>query len=245
MPPSASGLAQTRYEQARQGIKEDVTNWHSRLHTLFIRAYPQTYANGDETSLIRHFMMGCYRPTVRDHVQRAAPNTYNEALLAAQREQSVVDNKRQLDEVSPMEINAVDVSTAKCFLCGKIGHLKATCRSGATGGGPLAKEVNAMARGVNGPPGGKKPFGPWQKRKPQQAGAGVTLKNKTGNRWRFTRQNIQEMLDALDGAGEDGGDIEEVDVEDLGVEEVPNVPREEQDDDGNPAIQSIAGGLSF
>ena len=236
VPPSASGLAQTRYEQARQGPKEDITNWHSRLHTLFIRAYPQTYANGDETSLTRHFMMGCFRQTVRDQVQRGAPVTYNDALVLAQREMAVVDSKRHIDEVQPMDINAltieaIDMATAKCHNCGKVGHFKAACRSAASSLGAAAREVSAMTRSTA--RGNQKPQGPWQKRKPTTA-PGVTLRTKQGQKWRFPKKTIQEMLAAMDEEGEI--EYEDDDADEVEGEEIAEITK---DDDGNPSIQSI------
>ena len=80
----------------------------------------------------------------------------------------------------------------------------------------------------------QKPQGPWQKRKP--AGApGLTLRTKQGQKWRFPKKTIQEMLAAMDAEGD--VEYEDVGIDALEGEEITEIAK---DDDGNPSIQAIA-----
>ena len=127
LPASASEMARVRFDNATQGRKETLLNWHSRLRNLFRRAYPQA---GDETPLIRRFELGLKNSILREHVLRQHPATYAAALEASQNEQSIVEVTTALHlgpREEPMEIGALSDMT--CHFCDKKGHIRRDCRA--------------------------------------------------------------------------------------------------------------------
>ena len=234
VPPSASGLAQVRYEQARQGKYEDITQWHARLQTIWLRAYPSQVRNGDEVQLIRHFMLNCNRQSVRDNIQRSAPKTYAAALISAQMEQAVVDNKRYADgEVQPMDIgamkelniNAIDPATAKCYNCSKIGHISKDCRQprNSSGSSYPGRSVSALTR--------SKP-----RRDHREGKKGKRVHFKFGaKQYRFPRRRIQEIFEFLE--TEEAATDQDEEEDEVSSEEEEEITVE--DDDGNNIISTI------
>ncbi|CAM6055110.1 unnamed protein product [Sphagnum tenellum] len=85
LPPAASDRARSRYETCVQGPKEEVINYHSRMFTLYCRAYPDN-VGGNYQQLIRDFTRGLNRKRLREQVLRTSPQTWPDALNAAQRE---------------------------------------------------------------------------------------------------------------------------------------------------------------
>ena len=124
MPPAASALARTRFEEAKQGSKESILAFHGRIGTLWARAYP-----GDAIGnlVIRKFMTGLRTLRMREFVQRANPATWDAALQAAQAEQAIVESNKVFSE-DAMDISAMDLKNTKCHGCGRFGHLVSTCR---------------------------------------------------------------------------------------------------------------------
>ena len=93
LPPAASALAQTKFEQVVQGKGEDVMNYHARVLDLWQRAYPTMK---DESILIRKFAMGLSQVNVRSRVLRGPTDTYSAALTLAQSEVAVENTNRAL-----------------------------------------------------------------------------------------------------------------------------------------------------
>ena len=150
LPAAASQLARVKFDVARQGTTESILNFHGRLRALYNEAYPDA---ADHVLLIRKFITGLRRRELRMQAMRIGPNTYAEALEAAQNESSV----QQLAKVhelgaapagdEPMEIgamqsghnnatshnnatnynNAPRIQKGKCHFCQKTGHWKRDC----------------------------------------------------------------------------------------------------------------------
>lgn len=170
MSAPAGELARIEFDGATQRPKENEVSWHARLRTLHTRAYPDV---GDQTQLVRRFQLGLRNPGMREHVFRAHPADYNDALAAAQDERAVIILGKATragsslflggkDAEEMMEIDALlgamlDPSKAECFNCGEVGHFRRNCRkplkkAGYSGG------VNATAankNSVSGPGRGK------------------------------------------------------------------------------------------
>lgn len=154
LPASASQLSRVQFEQVSQGPKETILDFHARLRQLWNKAYPNLQ---DETMLIRKFSLGLRRSDVRRQVIRTNPNTYGDALEAAQNEASVAQvcsvTETGAAAAEPMEIGAMikgRINTRKkianmdrrrpaapggstgkkggaCHFCGKPGHWKNEC----------------------------------------------------------------------------------------------------------------------
>ena len=136
MPAAATALAQTRYEQSIQQKTETVQQWHNRARELFRRAYP-AYKNvwATDIRLINKFAIGLRSAGQKVQVIRSEPRTYREALVAAEKEQGVIERitadpmKRrgmlehdQFDSIGAMQPEAT------CKLCGMRGHYVINCR---------------------------------------------------------------------------------------------------------------------
>ena len=110
LPPQASAAAMVQFENASQRPSEDVLGYHTRLRTLWRRAYPTSV---EEHSLIQRFVAGIRKGEVRRAIRRARPANYNDALREALNEDSVFYADRrgegygQGDADEPMDINAL------------------------------------------------------------------------------------------------------------------------------------------
>ena len=153
LPASASQLSRVQFEQVTQNARENILDFHARLRQLWNKAYPHLR---DETMLIRKFSLGLRRADVRRQVIRTNPQTYGDALEAAQNEASVAQvcsvTETGAGAAEHMEIGAMiknhfrgkkianldkrrtlgsGGSTGKkggtCHFCGKSGHWKNEC----------------------------------------------------------------------------------------------------------------------
>ena len=78
---AASEFAISQLEAARQHPQEPLANFHSRLRSLWRKAYPD---DESEAQLLRKFQQGCGMLEIRTSISKAKPTTYADALTAAQ-----------------------------------------------------------------------------------------------------------------------------------------------------------------
>ena len=139
VPPEASEKARIQYDLAKQSPRETTQAWHGRLKQLFMRAYPGEQAT---TQLIRRFAQGLEDEVVSDQVFRMCCRDYPTALRVALNEESVRRNRKRnpaIDKamfvprlhteqvVAVNELNQIDMATAECYNCKKIGHIRKDC----------------------------------------------------------------------------------------------------------------------
>jgi hypothetical protein len=180
LPPAASSMAQAKFDAAVQQPKETILQWHGRLFTLWMRAYPTLIAHHEMP--IRRFAAGLRKTRIRDQVLRTHPADYPATLDAAHAEQSIVDSSHLLlgqmptsnfgptqGGPEPMEIGAID--TIKCHNCQGYGH--------------LAKKCPSQPR--NGKLGPSKPTGAYSKEKEgeNKIRGGKKSEPTTGGNWRI------------------------------------------------------------
>ena len=87
MPPAASALARNHFEGAKQQQHEGLLNFHGRVWSLYVHAYPGL--QHDTVLPIRAFSGGLRQARIKEAVLRADPQTYEAALVQAQSEQAV------------------------------------------------------------------------------------------------------------------------------------------------------------
>jgi hypothetical protein len=217
LPPAASTLAQTYFEQATQTASETALEWHSRLFTLWRRAYPNST---DVTPLIRRFAFGLLVLSTRQEILRRQADTYSKALEIAQTEEAIqkatsrtavnqaIMPARTMDE--PMDINAMN--TVRCYNCNTVGHIRRDCTKppGIASARPVRKP-----QASNGGPKGR------------QGGKGGAPRDRQARR----RWKVRKVLNAI---GVDNIGDEEIDQilgddseEDEGEEESPLSLQEE------------------
>lgn len=190
LPASASQLARTRFEQARQNKNEEILDFHARLRMLWHKAYPGAL---DVEPLIRHFSFGLRRKEVREQVVRSNPATYGAALEAAQNESSVLASCRNefggnANGAEAMEIGSINAMKkvgkalaamdkrrtpglaskveapkgGSCHFCDRPGHWRNNC--------PLLDKAKRFLNGrPKGGAGAKSSAGNWRKRLRQPA----------------------------------------------------------------------------
>ena len=151
LPPSASSMAQAKFEKATQDPREDVLQYHARLRTLWVRAYPGHHV--DDRILIRKFALGLSSPRVRDAVLRGQAAMYERALELAQCEAAVLETTRPttgtyegrpglhaLKKGNPRGYQrgikwTVEKRDAgrpvRCYYCEKEGHISSECQKKA------------------------------------------------------------------------------------------------------------------
>ena len=148
LPAAASQLARVKFDMARQGTTESILNFHGRLRAVYNEAYPDA---ADHVLLIRKFITGLKRRELRMQAMRIGPETYAEALEAAQNESSVQqlakihelgaapagDEPMEIGAMQPNQNNATNNNNnsnsaprfqkGKCHFCQKNGHWKRDC----------------------------------------------------------------------------------------------------------------------
>ena len=82
--PAASGdLVMSLYHSARQQQAESVESWHTRLKSLYERAFPEDDANASR-HLVSAFVQGLYHQAYKPAVLLKRPQTYPDALRVTQ-----------------------------------------------------------------------------------------------------------------------------------------------------------------
>ena len=85
VPEGASVMAQAQFQEAKQKADESVLSWHTRVTSLFQRAYPDvlTPTSRDERDMVRIFTEGQRHSGIRWHLCTLRPPTMQQALDAA------------------------------------------------------------------------------------------------------------------------------------------------------------------
>jgi hypothetical protein len=77
-------VARVGFADASQLDGENLLQWHARVRSLFIRAYPNEAAGAeDNVHLIDKFIVGCGDEAVKEYTHLQGPATYAAALTAA------------------------------------------------------------------------------------------------------------------------------------------------------------------
>ena len=85
LPQAAGQFAKAEYENSCQLPTETIAEFHSRIHMLFIRAFPEMAENFDGSAiLIRKFVLGLANTAIKTWALDQNPNTFAGALQAAQ-----------------------------------------------------------------------------------------------------------------------------------------------------------------
>lgn len=143
-PPAESSFAKMEYATAEQGENETVIQWHTRLRSLFVRAYPAADPNTSEH--LKDDFIGRLRNTeVQKATLRARPADFAAALaeannhaateaIMAKKQLVSVPNPNNLAVQVKREINAMGKGIPNasrfeggCFVCGG-DHMKKFCQ---------------------------------------------------------------------------------------------------------------------
>lgn len=144
MPPSFSSVMRAQVAFCRQGPQEDILGYHTRLRAIYDRAYNE--APDTSIHLIETFINGLRSPAVMEHVRRANPQTYAQALDTALNETAIVDRAScaksndftlfnpNLDATLPSQEQFIAAikGNVRCYFCQKLGHMKKDCKVWAT-----------------------------------------------------------------------------------------------------------------
>lgn len=98
LPAANLDTARSQLEQAKQNPGENVLFFHARVRSLHTRAYPGVV---EHEMKIRIFKQGIFHREVKNAVIRAQPQTYNDALAAAQIEEEIVNMYLPQTQVTP------------------------------------------------------------------------------------------------------------------------------------------------
>ena len=156
LPAAQSHLAETQFQSAKQGEREAIVAWHTRLRELFSRANPGVDEENSK-QLISKFVFGLAHPVVKDRTYDTHPDTYSRALEVATSKAAGVLIMRQADGLgragggvmsiepdgallaatsgpprtafreSRPEGEGRLVGDGRCFKCKEFGHIKRDC----------------------------------------------------------------------------------------------------------------------
>lgn len=185
IPITESKTAIVEFQTANQGETEDIIDWHSRLYSLFLRAYPRAPNPGTDTNLIQRFELGLRDRATRIELLKANVDTYAIALQLAGSYHAAItmDSMTSFGTVKPEVVHAITpqkppaarpilgrgkpaatpAGDGKCYYCGIVGHIKAECRKMAAHlkqGGAIAQPQRAVGPGAFNNPGAGRGYRP-------------------------------------------------------------------------------------
>jgi hypothetical protein len=132
-------LAQQEFRKARQMPDESVLQFHSRVRTLFTRAYPGVATEGDGLArLLRDtFTWGLESRKITEYVSDQQPDTYQDCLTRAQEklativgfeeEKSKRSSRGGLHAVKAPTEDGAATDNRACHGCGQAGHFIRQC----------------------------------------------------------------------------------------------------------------------
>jgi hypothetical protein len=132
-------LAQQEFRKARQMPDESVLQFHSRVRTLFTRAYPGVATEGDGLArLLRDtFTWGLESRKITEYVSDQQPDTYQDCLTRAQEklativgfeeEKSKRNSRGGLHAVKAPAEDGAATDNRACHGCGQTGHFIRQC----------------------------------------------------------------------------------------------------------------------
>jgi hypothetical protein len=141
LPAAAGQLAAAQFQTAAQMDGEQIAVWHSRLRTIFERAFPGENIQ-ESRLLINKFVLKLSDSNIRQWTHRANPATYNDAMTAASNEaasQSILAHEAGGGGKSNITINAFGggvnafggnggQTRGACHGCGSFTHHIAECK---------------------------------------------------------------------------------------------------------------------
>lgn len=156
LPAAEGNLIRAEFRAARQQPNETLLKFHTRIRTLFVRAYPNDPV-ANNRHLIDTFVAGLADPAIKMHTLDQTPNTFAEALIHAQtKEANLLTYKNSLDSASSVShleagVHALQFTERKCYLCSE-NHLLKDC--------PQFHKVRSLAENL---PGGRGQSSGWRR----------------------------------------------------------------------------------
>ena len=130
LPAAAGQLAAAQFQTAEQLPGEQIATWHSRLRTIFERAYPGQDVQGSR-QLITKFTLKLSDQDIRTWTHRANPQTFDAAMTAASNEAASktilaheAGDRKSIGSIAAMRPN--NPTGAGCFGCNG-NHLVRDC----------------------------------------------------------------------------------------------------------------------
>jgi len=113
LPEGASTLAHTQFNEAAMQPKETALTWHSRIRTLWQRAFPGSDPNVGmaQQIMVRRFIEGYRDSQIQLQLWRQNPRTMAAAIVVAQHETSVLANARRLRGIQ--EVGRTDLGSGE------------------------------------------------------------------------------------------------------------------------------------
>ena len=135
VPAAAGQLARAEFADAQQHLDESINAFHSRLLTLFRRAYPGRPNPTNDVQLIEAFGLKLLDAVVSQYTLDANPATYEEALQVAQRREAtkILQKDASKRRATINGINQIQPSPKRprvdeaCYFCNKSGHYQQDC----------------------------------------------------------------------------------------------------------------------
>lgn len=150
-----SDLARTELRSAKQRQDEEIREWHSRLRTLYLRAYPDLPPAQRETcrDMCSAFLYGLKGSELRRQTGSSRPQTYAAYLTAAEDAQSLLMMDRAVGGKGRAEGHGISaIGNLKfdgtCWNCNRKGHRSRDCRQKKTEGPNNA--TGGRGRGMRG-----------------------------------------------------------------------------------------------
>ena len=133
-------LAQQEFRKAKQMPDETILQFHGRLRTMFLRAYPGAAVDGDGLAqLLREtFIWGLEQRKITEYVSDSQPDTYAECLDKAQEKKATLVGFEEARErrtgrsglhalKQPPASEEASGGERACYGCGQSGHFMRDC----------------------------------------------------------------------------------------------------------------------
>lgn len=130
IPAAEGSLMRAEFRTTKQKPGESLLKFHTRMRTLFVRAYPNE-AIPINRHLIDTFVAGIADPAIKMYVLDRTPDTYAEALTHAQTKEAnlLTYQASQGGAVNAVTdgVNAMQGEEKKCYICGSTSHFFREC----------------------------------------------------------------------------------------------------------------------
>ena len=131
LPAAHGDIARAALHNITQNPSEDINSWHNRCRHAYILAFPNVADLNANIALVDLFIKGLHSPYIKERTHSTRPQTYVEALAAAQNAEATAlicqkdaSTNKGVFHVVQHSSNGKSANDVKCYLCDASHYLR-------------------------------------------------------------------------------------------------------------------------